>query len=467
METPDIKLYKEVFACVDEYTGLKDCHNARYQFLNYPQRLYVLSEMIKLHVLRESGNIKKFLSMDEELCQNPNYHPNRSSRAVRKIMEWLAIEMAATRAPQTVSTRGKIVLSMLVWGPGYTEKMLERTFKSLMAEGNLPYLTSCRYVIIHLQTDLATQGLIEASPIVQRMKEIGVNFEYSIFPSELVADLGAESIKWWMVGAAASLAIHYAKRSNAAFHHSYPDIIYSNKYFTELVRLSKTHNSILGQAYRADESLLLPNLETYDDEQKIDVPSADLAALHLNSMHAGMFSLLVNNRPRFWTYPQSHVMIWEGQENLHFNCPHLNIMWLEPHVLKGIPDRYFMTLDSEIDLLCLGDDFYIPQEVDEIYLVEFSEQCKGVVEDIYVDAHACGRWMWDRITHRDVFKFFVRGMKVKINRTLRPMPTNAMAENQIAAEKNYLFNAMMATDPHMGVRLARPRTHEGRIFAFI
>lgn len=467
MESPDIKIYKEIFQCVDKYTGLPDCHNARYQFLPYPQRLYVLSEMLKLHVLRELGDIKLYLKLDAEMRALPEFQSSSSNNSTRDIVEWLDTNMDAAHAPKTVSTREKVVISVLVWGENYANKMLNRAFKSMMAQGNIPAMVISKYVIMHIQTDEKTKAIIEAAPIVKQMAEAGVHFEYIIFSDAISASLSDEVTKWWMVGAAASLAIHYAKRSQAAFHHSYPDVVYSDKYFSELIRLSAEHNSILGQAHRADESILLPNLAYYESEGKLQVPAADLAAHHLNSVHMGMFSLMVNNRSKFWTYPQSHVIIWEGAENLHFNCPHLNIMWLGSQVLKGLQSRYYMTLDSELDLICKGDDFYIPQEMDEIYLLEFSEQCKGQVEDIYTDAQSLGNYIWSRITHRDVLKFFVRGMKTKINRTIRPMPKNVLPENQISAEKNYLFNAIISTDPYIGVKLARQRTHEGRIFAFV
>lgn len=462
----DKKIYEEIFECVNTYTGLPNCHNARYPDLPYPQRLYVLSEMLKLHVLRELGDIKHYLKLDAEMLALPEYQNSATNAATRSIIEWLDKNIEETRAPKTASTREKVVISVLIWGKEYTKKMLDKSFKSLMADGNIPAMVKSKYVIIHVQTDDQTKVMIESAEIVQKMASIGVHFEYAVFDDSITASLGTESTKWWMVGAAASLAIHYAKRAGAAFHHSYPDVVYSENYFSELIRLSATHNAILGQAHRADESLLFPKLETYETGEKISIPAADLVALHLDSVHMAMFPLIVNNRSKFWNYPQSHVHIWEGQENLHFNCPHLNIMWLCPQVLKDLPSRYYMTLDSELDLVCKGEDFYIPQEMDDLYLLEISEQCKGTVEDNYADANSVGNWIWSRVTHRDLMKFFFRGMKTKINRNIRPAPKNALPENQIAAEKNFLFNAIMSTDTYIGVKLARKRTHEGRIFAF-
>lgn len=478
-DSPDWETYLEVMEAVGLYTGLRDCRNQRFEQFSYPQRLYVLSDMLKLHVLRECGDIKKYLQLDEQMNTLPlpnnvdgavvHYarQSNLHDKLIKIMMTWLEQAMQDIRPPHTVSTREKVVISMLIWGDKYVQKMLGSSFKSMLADGNLPTLAKEKYIIIYLQTDAASKEIIENAPETKKLKEHGVHFEYVLFPDDLTPHLKGEMAIYWMVGAGATLGIHYAKKAGAAFHHSYPDIIYSDKYFSELLRLSRLHNSILGPAHRADESIFLPALKPYEDEDKISIPSADLIAVHLNNLHMSTYPCFVNNRPQFWRYPQSHVMIWESENEVHFNCPHLNALWLSPSVLKHVPDRYFMSLDSELDLICKGEDYYIPQAEDELYLVEFSEQSRYPVTDAYADARTCGNFMWGTITHRDLFKFFARGMKVKINREIRKVPPNVIGYVQISAEKTYLFNAMMDTDHYAGVQLARPRSHEGRIFAYV
>ena len=169
---------------------------------------------------------------------------------------------------------------------------------------------------------------------------------------------------------------------------------------------------------------------------------------------------LVNNRPAMWCYPQHHYLMWESQDFVHFNCPHLNAIWLSPETIAKVPQRFYISLDSELDFMCEGEDYYIPQDVDDLYLVEFSNQGKQKVEDMYLDAPSYASHFWKLSTNRDNFKFFTRGMRLKINRDVRPInPNNIMADNNIMNEKCFLYNTIISKDPGVGTTLTRPRVH--------
>jgi hypothetical protein len=332
-----------------------------------------------------------------------------------------------------------------------------------MAEGNVNTLCAEKQAIFHVQCDNATKDKLEAASIVQRMKNYGMHFEYCIIPDSLKEQMDATSI-YWMVGATATAGLEYARKNNAAFHHSYPDIIYSNNFFSELLRLTKLCNSILAPAHRGDESVILPALKPYENHNSISVPSADLLAIGLNGIHMCHWPTIVNNRPGMWAYPQTHSLIWETQQFVHFNCPHLNALYLSKEVVSKAPQRFYISLDSEIDFLCEGDDFYIPQENDNLYLIEFSNQGKQKVEDLFLDSANYAQYFWRLSTNRDNFKFFIRGMKLKINRDVRPSRLNVMDEQATMNEKVFLINSVQSKDPGVGTALTRPRTHLGRIY---
>lgn len=458
----DIPLYESVMKSIDEFTGMEGHNQPRYKQYPYPQRLSVLSDTVKIHTLREHGNIGRYLEAQAEIFALAPSQARKQDKTLYSIIQWLNTQMKAInpRPPENA-----VVISLLVFGKEYIDKMLNYTFKSLMAFENLPCLVVEKRVIIYLQTDAGGQSRIEKAPVTLAIKALGVHFEYAIIPDEIIAKLGGDEMTYWMLGACASLALHYAKSLGAAFHHSYPDIVYSNKFFSELLRLSKGNKSILGPGMRSDESLLIPMLKKYCKAAAISIPAADLMAHHMNCLHMVAFPYVVNHRPVNWYYPQNHVLLWESETHMHFNSPHVNAWWLDYSVIKDLPARYYQTLDSELDLICKGEDFYMPDGGDDLYQAELSPADRASIRDMYGDVGTCARTIWAAVSSRDTVKFFIRGMKVPINREIRPEQPGCFPEAQIRAEKNFLFNTMMASDPHTRVDAKRKRAHAGSLFA--
>ncbi len=461
---PDWDIYQEVMQCVEKYMGQSDCRAERWENFTYPQRLGELRDMARMHILREAGDIKAYLRLEKAICAlgQPGAHYDRTIRAM---MEWLQGQM--DRVTDIIAPKGGLVISLLVWGQKYPQKMLDYNFKSLMAEGNLPSRAKDFPITMFIQCDKATRKTIEAAAITEKIKATGVTFDYAIIPDDLIAAINNDIITYWMVGTGASIALHYAKCAEAAFHISYPDIIYSDKYFSELFRLSVEHKSILAPGMRSDQSQMIPALVAYEKDNTISVPAADLMALHMNHLHMVAWPYVVNNRPRKWMYPVSHVMLWESEDMVYFNCPHLDAMWLDYSVIKDLPERYYMSLDSEMDFVCKNHDFYTPQETDELYRAELSEQGRQLARDLYDNASAAANHLWSVITHRDTLKFFLHGMKVPVSRKIRPIPENVMPQALISAERGFLYNTILSYDPYAHIHIARKRWHDDLIYSFV
>ncbi len=157
-------------------------------------------------------------------------------------------------------------------------------------------------------------------------------------------------------------------------------------------------------------------------------------------------------------------MVYESEEFAHFNSPHVMAHWLDASIIKNIPTRYFMTLDSEMDFVCKGQEYYMVQEDDEIYQVELSAPDRQGRDDNFVDSQGAAEILWNCVSHRDTMKFFFREMRVKINREIRPLPYNVMAKNHVEVLQINLYNKILASDPYLGIELARGRTHNGYLF---
>lgn len=458
---PDQEIYQSIMSDIDAYTGKQGSYDPKYLRLPYPQKLGELSKLLKLHTLRECGDYKKYLILQQEIFSLAPDQIRPEDKTLYQIILWVDTQIQSLKP--TTPENNTIVISQFVYGATYIEKLLEYNLKSLMAEGNLPALAKEKRVIFYFQTDAAGRNAIEAAPITQRMKALGALFDYAIIPDALIDRLDTNT-NYWMLGACGTLAVNYAKSMHAALHHAYPDCFYSEKFFTEVLRLSKTHTAILGQGTRSDETLLIPTLAPYTTHEALSVPAPDLMALHMNAMHLVAWPYIVNNRSAPWTYPQSHVMIWEADDAVYFNCPHLNIYWLDYSVIKNLPVRFYHTLDSELDLLIPGEDYYIPGDGDSLYTIEMSLPERNEVFENYNDLMNTAFAVWHRVKFRDTMKFFLRGMKVPINRTIRPLPANHISGNQLTAERNTLFNVIIACDQYRDAPMPRQRTHLGYIY---
>lgn len=458
---PDEDIYREIMHDIGKYTGKEDCHSPRFEEYPYPQRLSRLSELLWGHTLRECGDYKKYLRLQTQLFEMNPQSKRQKDVILHSIINWMDGELESM-APAPM-WENPVVLFMLCFGEDFLQRVLLTNFQSLMAPGNLPALCKEKNPIMYLITDAATRDGIEAAPIVQQMKALGVVFQYAIIPDSLISELYAD-VTYTLLGAGATVALHYARKIGAAFHHSYPDAVYSDKFFTEVLRLSKEHTAILGQAMRADEPMMLEALQDYRKDGVLAVPAEDLTALQLNALHQVFWPLMVNNRVDPWSYPLSHATIWEGENFLHLNCPHLNIYWLDHTVFAGYEPRFYMTLDSELDLLVKGWDFYIPRDNDDLYMGDLSEPNKNMLNDVYGVPDVFSHHMWKSIMFRDTLKFYLRGMRAKINRKIRPLHDRVMQDIEVKAEQVFLYNALMASDPYRGQKFIRERSHAGMKF---
>lgn len=459
--SPDYRIFGEIIQMRRQFLGIESWGHPRYPLYPYPQRLCLLSDMNRVYILRELGHLPKFLEIENEINKMAGKLPSPQDVCIYEQAKWVDEQIEAMEPFK--SDKEMVVLSLLCYGKDYTYKAINYMFKSLMTEGNLPILCREKQVIFHVQTDESGKQAFEDAPIVAKIKALGAHFEYCLIPDSLVNQIDRETV-YWLVGAAATLGIEYTRTCNAAFHHSYPDIIYSNCFFSEILRLSKFHSSILAPGHRSDESVLLPSLKPYESDDMISVPSPDLVALELNAIHMAQWPGMVNSRPGPWCYPQNHNIIWETHNTIYLNCPHLNAWWLSKDVISKAPQRFYISLDSELDFLCEGNDFYIPQVCDSLYLVEFSNQGKQKVEDFFLDAANYAGYFWKLSTNRDNFKFFARATQLRINRNVRPIPENIMDEEGAMNEMVYLLNTIQSKDPGVGTTLTRPRTHLNKIW---
>ena len=153
---------------------------------------------------REIGDLDKYLEFERKIIAMTGKLESPQDKCIFEMAEWTDNSIKAM-VPFS-SEKPRIVCSLLCYGQEYTQKCFNIAFKSLMCEENIPYLCKEMQVIFHVQTDETGRNLFESAPIVQRMKDLGVHFEYCIIPDSLMKQIDISSV-YWLVGAAATLGI--------------------------------------------------------------------------------------------------------------------------------------------------------------------------------------------------------------------------------------------------------------------
>lgn len=451
------EIYDAIMAACEKYMGMSGARVESYFNLPFPQRLYTLNELLKWHLLREGGDMKEFLRISKELNALEGRQPSKTDHFVIEMVEWLNGSIDALK-PLVVTPRKKAVISLMAWGKEFCERMTDVLFKSWLAEGNIDVLCMNRHTTLFIQTDAASQELIAGAETTKKLRDLGLNIQYAIMPDSMLAKVDDVSV-YWLVGAAATLGVSFARKNGASLHHACPDSVYSAGYFAELLRLSESHQNILQVSSRTDEGLMRKTLAAYEVNGKITISSADLMAVSMNAMHLSEIHSVINNRPAIEAIPMIHKLIWESEDMVHFASPHLNAIYLSAESIAPLPDRFYHSFDSELDLICKGANYYIPQAEDKLYCAELSNQSRYTVDSRYLHIGDYGKMFWEVISMRDLLKFFDTGQTVAVNRSLRPS-ASVMPSKQVKQEKELIKGVILSVDPYRGKKIARPRLHD-------
>lgn len=449
------EVFDEVMDSCNEYMGGVGANVKRYTEVNYPQRLVILNRLIFGNVLREQGDYNKYIKLTKALINLPERQPSYADLNVLRIVEWFKGTLDNLEPVET-SRKPGIVINILAFGEEYIKKMSDYLFPSWCSEGNIKALSREYQVIINICTTEKYYGHMRRVLSASGFYDIeDIKFIITNIPDTLV---GGKDEMYILLGACGSIGIAYAKHLKAAFHHSFPDVFYSNNFFSEIVRLAKKHKNILMPAHRTDESVIIPKLEAFRKNGVLSVPSDSLAAMGLQAFHICEWPNLMNNRPQVNAVPMAHKLYYETEDSFIMHSPHVNAAFLSAESVQGIPDRFFHTLDSELDMICRGNNFYLPQD-DDLYMVEMSNQSSNGHDDRYLILSEYPRFFWQVVAHHDTLKFFHKGMKVKINRSMRPA-INIISNEQHNIEIDAIYQSILSLDPYKGAHIKRSRLHD-------
>ncbi len=344
--------------------------------------VHVLQTFLRDCLLKRSGDYTAFLKLREDLMRiSDPISPNEEF--FDKMAEHFKVEIEEidsgniTKELKLDKSMRSFVIGVSVWGQHYIKILLDYCLPSLLTEGNLGILCKERQLIILVHTDEEGKELLENSDSVQKVRAKGAMIIYKMVNPQLTKYFADNpDYKYWHLGMIQSLELYLAKTLDADYHILMPDSIYSNNHFAGLLRaVERGHKAILRLMLSTRMEGVCPKVEAYRKDGVISIPAADLTSLSLDNVHSASRAWIVTNNNIEKEMPNIYVLVWEGRDAAYTSSPHQTLLYLDREISRGIPKRYFITLDSELDKIIPENvPIYCPKIEDEICLIEMTSE---------------------------------------------------------------------------------------------
>ncbi len=323
----------------------------------------------------------------------------------------------------------RILFGTTMYG-SYVNIFLQYCWPSLLAKGNLPALLKEYHVQINIHTDAAGKSLL----LGKLQLPEGVDFVF-------IHDINPHDDKYEQLGRHQNFDLREAKRTGADYHCLMPDFIYSENCFAGV--LKSEHKAICRLVISTSKEAISPALDSYRGFGTLSIPAQALATLSLKYMHPGI---------RHWHatkvgYPETHVLVWEGENTLHMCSPHCTPVYIANEVINN--GNNIWPLDGILDKVIIGD-IYCTKPDDGIVIVEVSADKGRKVNDKRVDIEE-----FCRIIKWDMTESF-RQLSVFNSETIDPICRKMLGDTwwndvEISVEKNKIVGAILQS---MGVKNA-------------
>lgn len=350
-------------------------------------------------------------------------------------------------------SRRPFVIGFSVWGEQYLGMLLNYCLPSLLAEGNLPALCKERQPIFFIHTNAQSKAIIEQSEVMKRVKDLNVLILYQMVNEELVKHFGDDpGNKYWHLGMVQSLDLYFAKNMDADYHLLMPDTVYSDRHFVGILKaVERGQKAIIRLILSTRMEGICPEVDAYRHNGVISVPAGDLAAFSVKHIHSASKAWIITNRDIATEASNSHVVVWEGKDTLHMYSPHQTILYLDREILRKIPNRYYMTLDSELEKIIPEDcSIYCPKPEDAICLVEATPEKQRPTELVRNPIKEFCRLFWYGGAQESMsyWRIFSEAVIDPLNRDKLP-GRDYMMDDQIREAKEAIDRALLSTYPEV------------------
>lgn len=356
------------------------------------------------------------------------------------------------------------VIAFSVWGEHYLRMLTDYCLPSLMAEGNLPALCSERQPILFIHTNPEGERVLNQAPVMRQVKELGVIVVYRMLNDELIARFEEDSnFKYWHLGMVQSLDIYFTKSLDADHHVLLPDTIYSDQHFAGVLRaVASGHKVITRLGVSTCMETVCPAVEPYRQKSgAIAVPAADLAALSVSHVHSASWSWIVTNKDMSTELPNVYMLVWEGKDSLHMLSAHQTVLYVDREIMRRVPKRFYVTIDSELDKFIPKDcPIYCPKLKDAIFMIEVTPTMQRMRELTHNPLDEFARLFWYSTQESmESWRLFDEGIIDPLNRQMVPN-RGYMTDQEIVAAKEAVKNGLLerfpittVTQAHQGLEL--------------
>ena len=369
---------------------------------------YVLNHMkrngitVDDYLLRIKGDWKGYLTLVENGAIN-------DTPFLRLLIKYYAKSIESFKSVSPVNEG--ILLALSVWGDEYLNKFLHFCLPSLLEKNNLRAIKE-REAILFIHTDKKGHDIIYNHPITFELIKNGIQIQAMLLDDDLLK-MTLGNNKYWHLGMTQSLHLQYAKVLGMDYHLMMPDIVYSSGYFQRLFDLQKpivTHGLI-----SANHEPIALAMENYRKDKELDIPAAELMSLSLLYSHLHMDTYFVKENKK---YPKGHILIFEGKDCVEIMSPHQTIAFMSNEYISRIDDRFYFTLDSELEKIAKEAPIYLPNEKDALVAVEIRGNLSAIQRmEVASSVDYFNNFIY-RIPEEILQELFLRGMKMPIDRKL-------------------------------------------------
>lgn len=354
-------------------------------------------------LLRQTGDWRSYVAlMNSDAIDAPPFF--------RKMMNYY--EAGIKSFEDIKPEKEGLLVATSVWGSHYISRFLTLCIPSLLEKRNLDALQK-KKARIFIHTNVDGRDTICNHPVIAKLINSGILVQVMLLNDDVLEMISAVSnSKYWHLGMTQSMHLQYAKSLNIDYHLMMPDMVYSAGYFERLFALDKpiiTHGCI-----SCDQSTM--PFDEYKTGLALAIPAKTLMTLALLHVHPRANYHFVKQNKKL---PRIHLLIFEGKDEVSIMSPHQSIAYMSKEVIGNIPDRFFFTLDSELDKLAGEKDIYTPCAKDALVMSEVSAENVEIYErkETADVAEYCNVFR-QRIPEKSLYKLFMQEMSFPIERTM-------------------------------------------------
>lgn len=328
--------------------------------------------------------------------------PSGRQPSTRPMQEWFTKELVHLCGNYAMPHG--FLLGCPVWGEAFIDRFTRYCLPSMFAPSNLETFDGSNAAII-LYTDMP--GFLRLQDVMSYVERLRVKVVLRIIPQDVLDDVSQRpGAVYEVLGIVQNLLVKMAARCGAGLHVMYPDVAYSDGYFRRLAALTVRHSAIVQSCFSVDETLTLPFLDKYRDEDGfLVVPPTDMWEISWQCRHKQTAATLLEPTAEFPTgWPKSHMVIWKGRNSVQIACPHTNPVWLAPSVCALAPMLPPSTLDAQLPQIITGD-FHVAQPEDRLAFLEISTDDKEAPQNGIEESAFVKEW-WSRVNFDDDYLRF-------------------------------------------------------------